>query len=639
MMIIFYLLLSVTSALAITAKDMSTYGGTDQFYNNGKYEDLSYGYVNGWTSYKVDSAQKSTFTRDASMRTFQVSAGAWKYLSLENLSDTKLEGVIRTYYNEDLVSSQWVCFSQGKNQIELSSKKINRVLIGFFQEEGQNLQIRQIFVSNYPDDFDLSGFEVRAMVLTGVIFAVIIFLDMLLQLRSRILQMLKALGNSYVRLLNKTAEYIPEVRMSNRVSHMVRVGIFLILLLWNMYCFNYGKKVSLYQTGLQIYVLACILIYIVSKPHIQKRAFKANSSMGLWVLLSIAMCISDFFVNKTYCYMGYVFLLSYGILFLVYCDKQLCKEIFYDMALAIQIFFVLVVSISLLRGDIYGVEINRMAIGFKNANACANYMTLTIISCIALLEDACQRTRRRWFIQTLIMSAEAAIAFYIIRLTRSRWALAVALLFASIWAFRIIKRKTRDGNVGRKVFAVGIIILFSVLVSGFGWKVVFHQMDPQMQERYSQYVPEAMNVMEVQASQVSRLLTGIKSGDMDFFTSGRTGIWITYIRGMNLWGHKYLCNYAGKKFSSHNMFIAYFYRYGLLTGILFTCFWISSVCKSVRRLILEKCSWFGLLQFGIITGYCLLAQLDAFEHPWLYAGWTFAYMGIGILIVNEDVEK
>ena len=41
LVITFYLLLSIMSALAITAIDMSAYGGTDQFYNNGRYEDIS----------------------------------------------------------------------------------------------------------------------------------------------------------------------------------------------------------------------------------------------------------------------------------------------------------------------------------------------------------------------------------------------------------------------------------------------------------------------------------------------------------------------------------------------------------------------------------------------------------------------
>lgn len=639
MVIIFYLLLSIMSALAITAIDMSAYGGTDQFYNNGKYEDISYGYVTGWEFYSISPEQKNIFLQDTTTRSFRVKTAEWKYVGLENMADTELKGLIRTYCGDSIVSSQRVNLKPGKNQIALSSGKISRITLCIFREQGQTIEIRKVFVSDHIESFDGYRFGVESAVIAGIIFAILLLLDHLFNIHVRIQYLLKKIANGYDKLFTCITDYIPAIRVSEKTAHGVRTGIFVILFIWNFYNSRYGKKVELYWLAAIIYTLACVLIYMVSKPHCRKTNYTVTGYLGVWVLLCIFMCISDFVVPKTYCYTGYIFLLIYGLLFTLYRDPQVCKDIFRDMAYAIQIFGIGFILIGIMSGNVYGVSIGRISVGFTNANAWANFLVLMVVSSIAMVED--MEKVRKWLPRIIIFVIECISAFYLIYLTQSRWALVMAALFFSIWLFRLAKnRRDKNGTKKRLVFLILFLCLSIPIGTTLKWALMQNadeteEVQELALENGTTYTPF---LMDVQASE-SRMMQTMQSVDLNAFTSGRIGIWRSYVREMNLWGHKYLCSIEGQKTSSHNMFMAYFYRYGLLTGVLFMCFWLIGGCKSIQCLILEKCSWFGLLQFGLLAGYCFLAQLDAFEHPWLYAGWTLAYMGIGVFGIERESEK
>ncbi len=634
-LLLFYVMIAVMCAMAITAVDVSENGSADRFYANGRYEDIRPKMIYGWTQCTKETGTGIAEPQNTYYHSVNVMKGKWNYFSMENLSDLSMKGVIRSYSGKKLVSSQVIECSPGENTIRLSGKKINRLCL-YFYEDPTKIRLRNLHVSEYEKKGAGADF-VREVVLIGTgILLVLLILNLVFDLQRRLECLVEKLGNLYVKLLECLADYLPEIRLSMKKAHVARTGIFLVLLYWNFYVRNNGKKASLYPQGALIYIAAFLLLYMVSKAYMQGRQKINGRYMGMWALLCVFMCISDLLVSKTYCYTGYIFLLVYGTLFLLYRDRQLCLDIFRDMAYAVQTFFGLTLFWGLVAGDLYGVENGRISIGFTNANVCAGYMMLTIIVCIALLEDIEMRKKWSWLLRTAVMSAEISAAFYILWLTQSRWALIISILFGSIWLFRMWKRRGDKEHTRRRLAILGMILLLCVPVSMTVWKAVLHQMDPEIrQTMYGRYLPESPGLVEVQASE-SRFISTLKSGNLESFTSGRTGIWTTYIREMNLWGHKYLCKVAGEEISPHNLFLAYLFRYGLLTGICFIYFWITTVVRSVRCLIRERCSWFGLLQFGIITGYFVLALMDAFEHPWIYANWTFAYIGIGIFGIEQD---
>lgn len=622
--------------MAITAVHMSTYGGADQFYNNGKYEDLSYGYVDGWESFETSPRQQNMFANYTTIRTFYVNVFKWQYLGLANASDTTIHGIIRTYYNGKIVSSSLATINPGENQISLTGRKIDRISMRILQEKKQSIKMRRVYVADYIEEFDIKRFGGEAAIIGVVIFGILLLLDRLLKIRTHIQQLLNWLGQAYVRMLTRIAGYLPEIRLTEKMTHGVRTGIFVILLTWNFLNSNNKKKVELYQISSVLYILACVVIYMISKPHCRIKKYWVTSYMGLWVLLCACMCISDFLVPKTYCYMGYIFLLIYGVLFTLYQDRQMGKDIIRDMAYAIQIFGVSLIVVSIVTKNIYGMGIQRISLGFTNANAWANYLVLLVVTSIVMMENT--EKIQKWLPRTVFCVVECISAFYLIYLAQSRWALVIAVLFFSVWLFRMVKKRSDRKGTKRRLVVLLLLLCLSIPVGvSLNYIVMHNAGETEALQGVALEQAEQVNpfLMNVQASE-SRMMQKLQSADLNTFTSGRIEIWNSYIREMNLWGHKYLCSISGNKISSHNMFLAYFYRYGLFTGVVFVCFWIMCVYQSVRCLIMEKCSWYGLLQFGLIAGYCFLAQMDAFEHPWLYAGWTCAYMGIGLFGFQQN---
>lgn len=150
--------------------------------------------------------------------------------------------------------------------------------------------------------------------------------------------------------------------------------------------------------------------------------------------------------------------------------------------------------------------------------------------------------------------------------------------------------------------------------------------------------------MEVYADDGSRIFSMLNKGlSLNKFTSGRFGMWITYLKNMNLWGHTELeyCPSADKWITPHNSILWYMYEYGALIVVPYIIMVVSFGCEAVRHA--KKWVFKNKNAMLPVYTFCMLSVLGLTEtiedvFRW-YTPWVLVYMIVIFLMKDDKDDK
>ncbi|OYP25175.1 hypothetical protein CG709_07225, partial [Lachnotalea glycerini] len=145
------------------------------------------------------------------------------------------------------------------------------------------------------------------------------------------------------------------------------------------------------------------------------------------------------------------------------------------------------------------------------------------------------------------------------------------------------------------------------------------------------------------AEDSNRIVKTLKnSSSLGQFSNNRFDFWMTYIRNMNLVGHKdflYMESISSAS-PSHNAIIGMMYKYGIFTGIpyiimLFFSFWYA-IKYFINNSYKKKNA---MLPLNIVIAFIMCALLDTMdERPFWKMLWLVYYLIVGFLMNMENEE-
>ncbi len=104
-----------------------------------------------------------------------------------------------------------------------------------------------------------------------------------------------------------------------RVKHVLRVAALICWLFWIMMMYNTGKYVLSAYFKYNV-LLFCIMMLLYAISLLEKPLIKKDWNTPLvhaWFWLSICMCVSEFFISKRFCMIGYVNFTVFGFYYFV----------------------------------------------------------------------------------------------------------------------------------------------------------------------------------------------------------------------------------------------------------------------------------------------------------------------------------
>lgn len=609
-------LLGIVISMAITAMDISDNSNWNKFYNNGKiYEaygtDLRY-----WTG-TVSSEKGNMQNSDIPItKRIQLPKCNWRYMdiNLKYLNTKTIDCVVQAFSGDILLTVNEVSLKQGENFFAIDGQKADSVYIMLKGKNGTEISVTSLKLYEYGPAYSTKRFWGESVLIFGIYMLVISFLLKKTSILEKFIKVTDDMTKGYLKLLCRVANSFKPLNMTETKKHYIRIFLWLVLILWTMVGNISKGVVAQYSKYIIVYALVMLGQGIVSWEKNKREVSDFDiKSIKKWLLFYGWICISDFMCPKSYPYVGYFFIVIAGLSFYMCCNEKIFVKMIKEFAYA--------VSLSFLFSALYCMVFHTAELGvrytgvFTNANTFANYLVVVILSIFVLLESCLWKETKKYWSGLYIL--ELVFSYYFLWMTQSRMANLLAVLLLLFFAIRSI----RKFQVGFSEYWKKAVRLCAVLAVIVGVIAVCYM------------VPELSLTS-------NRMLNSFKSNSLDTFTSGRLTIWKGVLREMNFWGHKYKINVNGMGMSPHNLVLAAFSRYGLLSGVFFVVFWIAAIYKMMKYAKWHRDDSIALLPFLYCISYVFLASMDALEfHPWKYLGWAAAYICMGFTwMKTKEIE-
>lgn len=640
-----WILTGLVLAASITAMFAAGKVNLDKFYDVGKINDVYTAYLE---VQQQDARYKDTtnwdflcVTSDDARIRYDLYTSKWNYMLLDmSYGNAEDMTVSFFFYNSKnrVVGSRRVVLTEGENVIEVCKDKFQYIVMQVKDQSGKEYRMNKMqFRMTLP--FRTTGqlFVAFAIVFIGYgILSYTIYHIMKRKKWTWNLHIADKLPDGYVKVLSSNVAVFS--RIPGKVRHCIRIVSFMAWFLYMVNSFNTGSLASGYQQNCMVSILLLIVLSVCSIERENKGRQWDRSYVNWSFVLILWMCISDFVVSKRCGYMGYIFLIFFGLFFasLRYSIRK--WDVLDDLVTAMHILFVGTTIFCIICRPI-----TTRYLGFYiNTNVYATYLVTMFVICMFELYRAVlgQGKRRRVVAVTL----ESCCILYLWWLTQARGALLALLSIVVICLFGWIKQpKSREGILRIGLFIITFCIIAIPLTELLGYVLenVPYRLGTvwQFKNDTQQFVEPAVAgrwfVTDAYAS-MSRIKTTMSLGrSLDSISSGRITFWKAYLYQMNLMGHYFRAKISGEVHYAHNMFIVMMYRYGVPVLIPFAMYWLTTLKRSIV-LFKKSHSEYGMVVLGLLATYFILAQLDVLEQPWAYPGWLLAYMMPGWLLAENN---
>lgn len=592
-----------------------------------------------------------TVVSDTADKTVYFFNAKWNYIILDiaHLNSEQAEAVLIFYRDMEEVERKEVTLSEGKNVIELDGLNFGSVLLYLEDAQGMEIGINSIQVREMPGRFSFFRFAGGTAL---IFFVYLIVFGIVSKWTADNRRKKDGDGSYFLKLYFEIQEKIylhiqrGGDRFTSRQKSYIRTGIFGAVILYTTITLNVDRVVRWHPFASMFYLSVFFLLSFFST---EQKPENRNQNKPVWqifTLFCVMICISDFFVDKKFSYVGYVFLISAGFFFYTWGKMKKPEKIFRELVWGIQVSFILYGLFCLFcRPMMPGIRYNGC---FTNPNSFANYLVPVSVAWMACVEEYMKKQKPCKCVVWLLGAEGCAIGYFLWR-TQSRGAMLACMIAGLLFLGRQWKMRIDLLSVKRALQLLAVLLILCIpVVEGMEWalwnlphklntEVIYH--GDEMTAREDGDAGSIFTVT-VQASQ-SRVWEKMKFSTLDSFSSGRITYWKAYLREMNLWGHEYKAKVNGANHAAHNMVIEIAYRYGVVATAVFLVMWGYIFVQAWRRLGERR--KFSFVASGWAASYVVLAMLDALEQPWIYIAWVLAYTVMGYWMTDggneNDTEK
>ena len=434
-------------------------------------------------------------------------------------------------------------------------------------------------------------------------------------------------------LFARQFEFVSNILSGPKRRYIRRLS-FLCMFLYSVFVEITGIYYDKLKYHLAIYGILLLIIAIVSlESTIAKKNWNQPLVWG-WLAFGLMMCVSDFLIPKELRYWGYVLLLVIGFYNFVWNQMRDPSELLWDFVWAVHVFLGIIVLFCLLfRPELETMRYSGIS---KNPSIFALYLGPIAAVVLGCLEHEIRFGRRWKYMLGLVL--EGCVVLTLLWKSQSAGPLLWIAGLSFIWIFRIF-RYLRFLHK-RRVLAAIMLALVLCIVPVYGGITWGLQNIPQMvgnELTFKGETPVAKTSygMVVQAADIgerlksTRLGQKFSSASVSGILSGRNYYYKTYLRNMNLVGHKDRPVMWGHRRQPHNAVLGIAYNYGVFTAVPYLIMLIAVVERTFRYS--RRKGQLASVPFYVCTFSILASMADNVEQPFVWLSWMGLYLLMGIV--------
>lgn len=565
----------------------------------------------------------------------------WKYvyLSLNDLSEEGIDVEIQSFSNGVSTGySSTLTITNGYNVICLDGRPCNYIEIESIEQRDFSFNLQ--FAQFRENKLDFSMKEYIYYLALFLLAFTIIGILIIYSFRKKGWKInwyspIEFLQDVYIsfgnRLLN-ISKMVPA-----KVRTFLRISAFVCWMYWIMFMYNMGKYVLAAYFKYNV-ILFAITLLLVAISLLEKPLKQVNWNIPLvhaWFWFSMCMCVSEFFVSKRFCMIGYINIIVFGFFYFVWSNMKNRDTVIKDIMSAFKIAFLISACFTLIfrpRFVDFGLTGHTW-----NPNIYGIFCAIVLLTFLAELKNYLMK--QNFKIGFWINSAGAMVSCSFMLLAGSRAGLLLAIPGMIFFFIEYVNflRNNMLKLIKWIVIAVGAVILLMAVHVFMAWATVNLPIKQIVFPWDNCYPSEIVEDMIVLGMDIPVYQKVIFDENLTSFLTSRNYYWYEYLREINFLGHDYYPEMWGAARNPHNGVLGIIYRYGILTAVPYILMFINAIVVSFKRFAQnrhrEDCSFYvWICVFGI--SLCML--IENFERPFLATEWLWWYWCIGYLFVNDN---
>lgn len=565
----------------------------------------------------------------------------WNYLYLDlegdDLHDISFE--LQCYNSENAVGNPISCIiNEGYNKIMLNGDLCDSVMIKLTDNEVISftvsfMEFRERELSFSPVQF--MKYVILFVCILSLISILIISIFKIKKWHINWYMPIDFLQEVYIAFGNRLL-WLSQ-RGPSKVKAGLRITALICWMFWIMFMYNTGKYLlsSYFKYNVLLFCITMLLIAISMIENKLKKVDWNKPLVHVWLWLSICMCISEFFISKRFCMIGYVNLTVFGFYYFVWNNLSDKNKIINEVMSAFKIAFLISVCFTLLfrpRNATYGL------LGHTwNPNIYGIFCGIVLMVFLAAVRKHIMDKSYDLKFVVNLMGVAVSASFVLLAGSRAGILLVIpGMLFFAVEYVSCIRNK--HIGVVRGVFcAVGFMALIFAVHMLMSWATVNLPIK-QIVFSWDSYIPneiqENMTVVGMEAPMIQKVAF---NSNMTSFLTGRNYYWMGYLREINFFGHEYYPSMWGGARTPHNGILGIMYRYGILTIVPYILMFVNAVIIAFRKYIQDRNIANHSFYIWIsVIGISLCMLIENFERPFLATEWLWWYWCIGFIFINES---
>ncbi len=574
------------------------------------------------------------------------SAG-WKYLYVDfDNADFSEEMFEIQCYDENgpagKISSMKL--KSGCNEITLDSTACNAVQIKCLGDEPISFTIKFMEFREQKLTFSMSKYlQYAAMIFSGFMIAAVLIIALFRKAKWHIdwYAPIDFLQDVYISFGNHMLPLSLKIRPG--VKKILRIAALICWMFWIMFTYNIGKYLLSGWFKYNV-LLFCIVMILIAVSMLEKPLKKQEWNMPLihlWFWLSIIMCISEFFVSKRFCMIGYVNLTVFGFYYLVWGNLEKKDSALREVMTAFKAAFLLSFIFTLLarpRNPLQGLAGHTW-----NPNIYGIFCGIVLLTFLASVRnDLLQKECRKLKLVIDIFGAMASLSFVLLAGSRAGILLVIpGLLFFMAEYISCLRRKVFGWCRGILGLAAACAV-FGMVHVFLAWGTI-HLPIVQVVFSWDSDIPnETVESMIAVGMETPTFQNIIFNETVTDFLTKRNLYWAEYLRSINFLGHDYYPSIWGGARTPHDGILGIIYRYGILTAVPYILMFINICIVAFREYIrTRKEASMGFYFWICVIGISLCMLIENFERPLLATEWLWWYwcLGFGFICYNRQKSK
>ena len=573
--------------------------------------------------------------------------GGWKYLylDLESASFSEAPFEIQAYNTEGPVGdSVRLNLNSGFNEIKLNGFECNAVQIKAVGNKQISFIVRIMELREQKLTFSMSKYlQYVAMIFSGFMILAVLVIALFRRKKWHIdwYAPIDFLQDVYISFGNHMLPLSRKIK--SRTKHGLRIAALVCWMFWIMFTYNIGKYLLSGWFKYNV-LLFCIVMLLIAISMLEKPLQKQNWNMPLvhlWFWLSIAMCISEFFISKRFCMIGYVNLTVFGFYYLVWGNLEKKESVLQEIMSAFKAAFLFSFIFTLLarpRNPLQGLTGHTW-----NPNIYGIFCGIVLLTFLASVRnDLLQKDCKKIKLVIDIIGAMASLSFVLLAGSRAGILLVIpGLLFFLAEYISCLRRKVLGWGKGICGLAAACLIFGAVHVF-LSWGTI-HLPIVQVVFSWDSDIPnETVKSMIAVGMETPTFQNIMFSETATRFLTGRNLYWAEYLRNINFLGHEYYPSMWGGARTPHNGILGIIYRYGILTAVPYILMFVNVCVIAFREYIrTRKEASMGFYFWICAIGISLCMLIENFERPFLATEWLWWYwcLGFGFICYNRQKSK